>query len=74
MAATELDLTAHELTHGVIEATAGLLFAGQPGGLNEGTSDIFGKMVQAYADGGGHGATVPDFPPGDLTRWQVGRG
>lgn len=71
-AMTELDITGHELSHGVTEYSAALIYAGQSGGLNEGNSDIFGKMVQAYADGGATGSTVPDFPVGDLTKWDVG--
>ncbi|HEX7535789.1 MAG TPA: M4 family peptidase, partial [Dermatophilaceae bacterium] len=38
----ELDVAGHEMTHGVTENTAGLVGAGEAGGLNEATSDIFG--------------------------------
>ena len=69
---TELDITAHELSHGVMENSAALIYSGQSGGLNEGNSDFFGKMVQAYIDGGATGATVPNFTAGDLTKWEVG--
>jgi len=69
---TELDITAHELSHGVMDYSAGLIYQGQSGGLNEGNSDFFGKMVQAYIDGGATGAAVPSFPVGDLTKWEVG--
>lgn len=72
-ATTELDIAGHELTHGVTQETAGLIYEGQSGGLNEATSDILGKMVQAYADGGATGAVIPDFAPGDLGAWEVGR-
>ena len=71
-ATTELDITGHELTHGVTQETAGLIYEGQSGGLNEATSDILGKMVQAYADGGAMGTAIPDFTPGDLTAWEIG--
>lgn len=40
-----LDIVAHELTHGVIESTAGLSYQGQPGALNESFSDIFGMLI-----------------------------
>jgi len=40
-----LDVTAHELTHGVTEHTAGLEYRNQSGALNEAFSDIFGAMV-----------------------------
>lgn len=40
-----LDVTAHELTHGMTDATAGLLYVAESGALNESYSDFFGKMV-----------------------------
>jgi Zn-dependent metalloprotease len=46
---TELDVAGHEMSHGVTENTAGLTYAGESGGLNEATSDIFGTMVEFYA-------------------------
>lgn len=49
--AAALDIVAHELTHGVIEHSAGLLYANQSGALNEALADIFGEMAQAYAEG-----------------------
>ena len=71
---TEIDITGHELTHGVTEYSAGLIYQGQSGGLNEATSDMLGKMVQAYADGGATGSSVPDFPVNDLERWKIAHG
>ncbi|MFJ5119951.1 M4 family metallopeptidase [Kitasatospora sp. NPDC088548] len=47
---TALDVAGHEMTHGVTSATAGLNYSGESGGLNEATSDIFGTMVEWYAD------------------------
>lgn len=44
-----LDVAGHEMTHGVTENTAGLTYSGEPGGLNEATSDIFGTMVEFHA-------------------------
>lgn len=44
-----LDVAGHEMTHGVTAKTAGLVYAGESGGLNEATSDIFGTMVEFYA-------------------------
>ena len=44
-----LDVAGHEMTHGVTENTAGLTYAGESGGLNESTSDIFGSMVEFHA-------------------------
>lgn len=43
---TELDVAGHEMSHGVTEATAGLVYYGDAGGLNEATSDIFGTAVE----------------------------
>lgn len=40
-----LDVTAHELGHGVISNTANLEYYGQPGAINETYADIFGSMV-----------------------------
>ncbi|MET7426595.1 M4 family metallopeptidase [Dactylosporangium sp. NPDC005555] len=44
-----LDVAGHEMSHGVTEALAGLVYSGESGGLNEATSDIFGSMVEFYA-------------------------
>ena len=41
-----LDVIGHELTHGVTERTAGLVYSGQSGALNEHVSDVFGVLVQ----------------------------
>ncbi|WP_432013991.1 M4 family metallopeptidase [Streptomyces cucumeris] len=46
----DLDTMGHEMTHGVTSATAGLVYEGESGGLNEATSDIFGTMVEWYAN------------------------
>jgi bacillolysin len=40
-----LDVAAHEMTHGVVENTAGLIYQNQSGALNESFADIFGAMV-----------------------------
>ncbi len=45
-----LDVAGHEMTHGVTEHTANLTYSGESGGLNESTSDIFGTMVEFYAN------------------------
>jgi zinc metalloprotease ZmpA len=46
---TAIDVAGHEMTHGVTSRTAGLVYSGESGGLNEATSDIFGSMVEFYA-------------------------
>lgn len=43
-----LDVIGHELTHGVTEKEAGLIYQGQSGALNESVSDVFGSMVKQY--------------------------
>lgn len=40
-----LDVAAHEMTHGVIQHTAGLIYRDESGALNESYADIFGAMV-----------------------------
>ncbi|MBM6402824.1 M4 family metallopeptidase [Phycicoccus sp. CSK15P-2] len=47
---TSLDVAAHEMSHGVTENTADLIYSGEAGGLNEATSDIFGTAVEFYAE------------------------
>ncbi|NOT47116.1 MAG: M4 family metallopeptidase [Acidobacteria bacterium] len=48
---TTIDICGHEMTHGVTERTANLTYARESGALNESMSDIFGAMVEAFADG-----------------------
>ncbi len=45
-----LDVAGHEMSHGVTENSAGLTYSGESGGLNESTSDIFGTMVEFFAN------------------------
>ncbi len=47
---TTLDVAGHEMAHGITSNTAGLVYSGESGGLNEATSDIFGTMVEFYAN------------------------
>jgi Zn-dependent metalloprotease len=46
-----LDIIGHELTHGVTEREAGLVYFNQPGALNESISDVFGSLVKQRALG-----------------------
>ncbi len=41
----------HELTHGVTQYTANLVYQGQSGALNESVSDVFGALVEQFARG-----------------------
>ena len=45
-----LDIAGHEMSHGVTSRSADLVYSGESGGLNEATSDIFGTMVEYYAN------------------------
>ena len=48
----DLDVTAHELTHGVTQYTAALNYTNdQTGALNESFSDMFGSAIDAWANG-----------------------
>lgn len=46
-----LDVVGHELTHGVIQHSANLVYRGESGALNEAFADILGEMVEARAEG-----------------------
>ncbi|MEU4172527.1 M4 family metallopeptidase [Streptomyces sp. NPDC026665] len=59
---TALDVAAHEMSHGVTAATAGLTYAGESGGLNEATSDIFAAAVEFHEN---LAADVPDYLVGE---------
>lgn len=45
-----LDVVGHELTHGVTQNEAQLVYNGQSGALNESISDIFGSLVKQWAN------------------------
>ena len=72
---TTIDICGHEMTHGVIERTANMTYSRESGALNESFADIFGAMVEAFADGGtsadtwkiGEDAYTPGTP-GDALR------
>ena len=57
------DVVAHELAHGVIQHTAGLVYWYQSGAINESMSDVFGELVD-LADGTGS--------DGPELRWRLG--
>lgn len=52
------DVVAHELTHGVTQNTANLIYQNQSGQLNESFSDVFGELVDLY-----NGGAEFDGPP-----------
>jgi pseudolysin/vibriolysin len=43
-----LDIMAHEVSHGVTEFNSGLVYRGQPGGINESFSDMAGETAEDY--------------------------
>jgi Zn-dependent metalloprotease len=43
-----IDIIGHELTHGVTQYTANMVYQGQSGALNESMSDVFGSLVKQY--------------------------
>jgi Zn-dependent metalloprotease len=57
-----LDVAGHEMSHGVTSRTAKLTYSGESGGLNEATSDIFGTMVEYYAN---NSNDTPDYLIGE---------
>jgi len=46
-----IDVVGHELTHGVTQYSANLIYANEPGALNESFSDVFGTAVEFYLEG-----------------------
>jgi Zn-dependent metalloprotease len=62
---TELTVAAHELTHGVTEVEAQLVYQRQSGALNESVSDVFGSVVKQYAN---------DRQDAGQADWLVGEG
>ncbi len=59
-----IDVIGHELAHAVTERTAGLVYEGQSGALNEHLSDVFGSLVKQR----GLGQTA------DQADWLIGAG
>ncbi|WP_309235606.1 M4 family metallopeptidase [Streptomyces sp. TRM64462] len=57
----DLDVVGHEMTHGVVENTANLVYAGQSGALNEAFADYFGNAIDVDSSG-----TAMDDPDAGL--------
>ena len=43
-----LDVIGHELSHGIIQFEADLIYQDEPGALNESFADVFGSLVKQY--------------------------
>jgi Zn-dependent metalloprotease len=65
----DLDVVAHEMTHGVTERSANLNYENQSGALNESMSDIMGVLVQTYDKYNVKGGGIWTFNSAD---WVVG--
>lgn len=52
-----LDIIGHELTHGVVQFTAGLIYRNESGALNEAMADIMGVSADAWH----RGSTQPSW-------------
>ncbi|GGQ59253.1 M4 family metallopeptidase [Couchioplanes azureus] len=59
---TSLDVGGHEMTHGVTSRTAGLVYSGESGGINESMSDVFGTLVEFHSN---NGSDVADYLIGE---------
>jgi len=59
-----LSVIAHELGHGVTEASGGLEYEGQSGALNESLSDVFGALAEQHRAG----------QRADQATWLIGAG
>jgi len=46
-----LDVSAHEVSHGVTEQRSGLIYSGESGGMNEAFSDMAGEAAEYYMHG-----------------------
>jgi beta propeller repeat protein len=64
----DLDVVAHELTHGVTEFSGGLVYISQSGAMNEAYSDYFGNAVDVIASGTPMNSPDAGFIGEDLCR------
>jgi thermolysin len=60
-----LDVTAHELSHGVTEFTSNLIYQGESGALNESFSDMMGTSVEFFYQPVGTGPMKADYLIGE---------
>jgi len=66
-----IDICGHELAHGLVDHTANLLSQGESGALNESFCDIFGTMVEFFANPSAADFMIAEdgFPPGTALRY-----
>src|SRR5262245_383579 len=60
-----LDVTAHELSHGVTEFTSSLIYRNESGALNESFSDMMGTSVEFFYQPAGSGPLRADYLIGE---------
>jgi thermolysin len=60
-----LDLVAHELAHGLTDASSRLVYRGEPGALNEAFSDVLATAVEFAAQPPGSGPGQADYRIGE---------
>jgi zinc metalloprotease ZmpA len=63
-----LDITGHEVTHGVTQATSQLRYENQSGGLNESLSDIFGCTIEHQVAPGANNTLIGESLAGAVNR------
>lgn len=66
--AKSLDVAGHEMTHGVVGNTAGLVYQDESGAMNESFADIFGVMIDRDDWGISEGIIQPGQSPTGLDR------
>ncbi|HJZ32875.1 MAG TPA: M4 family metallopeptidase [Hyphomicrobiaceae bacterium] len=59
-----LDVVGHELTHGVIQHEADLVYADESGAVNEALADIFGTLIEFQAREGAGNWLIGEALPG----------
>jgi bacillolysin len=65
--AGSLDIVGHELSHGVTEYSANLIYRNESGALNEAFSDIMGTSIEFFFQPAGNGALRADYLIGEDT-------
>ncbi|MEL6355800.1 MAG: M4 family metallopeptidase [Bacteroidota bacterium] len=68
-----VDVAGHEMGHGVIQATADLIYQEQPGALNESFADVFGYLVEGETGNfriGEDAVNTQVFPSGTMRDMQ----
>jgi len=58
---TSPDVVAHEMTHGITDFSANLIYLNESGALNESFSDIFGEVIERHIRGSNDWLIGADF-------------